>query len=144
MVTSRGAGTWQLYTQCRRYSARRDYQSTTGQYCTPRNGDLAGYSILEKRKAKTRATLRSSSLCGDDFVVFGQSREECETAKIKLRIWLAQRGLALSEEKTSIKHLKEGFDFLGFKIRHYDNRHRKRGYILLTKPSKESMKRYKQ
>lgn len=80
----------------------------------------------------------------DDFVVFGKSREECETAKIKLQIWLAQRGLALSEEKTSIKHLKEGFDFLGFNIRHYDNRHRKRGYILLTKPSKESMKRYKQ
>jgi len=30
--------------------------------------------------------------------------------------WLAERGLALSEEKTRIVHLTEGFDFLGFRI----------------------------
>jgi hypothetical protein len=33
--------------------------------------------------------------------------------------WLAERGLTLSEEKTRIVHLTEGFDFLGFNIRHY-------------------------
>ena len=48
--------------------------------------------------------------------------------------FLAERGLALSEEKAAITHIEEGFDFLGFNIRRY-------GKTLLTKPSKKSVKR---
>src|SRR5207253_6146397 len=33
--------------------------------------------------------------------------------------WLAKRGLSLSEEKTRIVHLTEGFDFLSFNIRRF-------------------------
>lgn len=80
----------------------------------------------------------------DDFVIFAKSQEECEEAKTKLKVWLKTRGLQLSEEKTSIKHLQEGFDFLGFNIRHYKTRHKKRGYMVLIKPSKASVRQYRQ
>ena len=33
--------------------------------------------------------------------------------------FLQARGLTLSEEKTKITHIDEGFDFLGFNIRKY-------------------------
>ena len=55
----------------------------------------------------------------DDFVCFCESREDAEQVPKILVEWLAVRGLTLSEEKTRIVHLTEGFDFLGFNIRHY-------------------------
>lgn len=54
----------------------------------------------------------------DDFVVFCESKEDAIKVQEKiLPRWLKERGLALSEEKTRIVHLKEGFDFLGFSVR---------------------------
>src|SRR3712207_2853735 len=52
---------------------------------------------------------------------------------------------SLSEEKTRIVHLaREGFDFLGFNIRHYPAPDTSRsGYKLLIKPSKESVRKFK-
>jgi len=77
----------------------------------------------------------------DDFVVFCESKEDAEQAEITLKEWLSKRGLSLSQEKTRITHLTEGFDFLGFNIRHYEApQTSKSGYKLLIKPSKESVK----
>ena len=52
-----------------------------------------------------------------------------------LTAFLKERGLTLSEEKTLITHISEGFDFLGFNIRKYNG-------TLLIKPSKKSQKRF--
>jgi RNA-directed DNA polymerase len=54
----------------------------------------------------------------DDFVVTGDSKELLAT-RIKPMIadFLAQRGLTLSEAKTKITHISEGFDFLGWHVR---------------------------
>ena len=49
--------------------------------------------------------------------------------------FLKERGLILSEEKTLITHISEGFDFLGFNVRKYNG-------TLLIKPSKKSQKRF--
>lgn len=70
----------------------------------------------------------------DDFVVTA-STPEIIINKIKPAIegYLQQRGLTLSENKTKITHIEEGFDFLGFNIRKY-----KGSYLSI--PSKESMK----
>jgi len=77
----------------------------------------------------------------DDFVVFCESKEDAEQVEISLKEWLSKRGLSLSQEKTRITHLTEGFDFLGFNIRHYKTpQTSKSGYKLLIKPSKESVK----
>jgi RNA-directed DNA polymerase len=53
----------------------------------------------------------------DDLAVFCPTREQAQQAKRLLATWLEKRGLKLSEDKTRIRHLTEGFDFLGF-VRH--------------------------
>ena len=77
----------------------------------------------------------------DDFVVCCESREDALRVKdVLLPPWLAERGLSLSEEKTRIVHLTEGFDFLGFNVRHHTAALTSRtGYKLLIRPSKKSV-----
>ncbi|MGC0272878.1 group II intron maturase-specific domain-containing protein [Pseudactinotalea sp. Z1739] len=66
------------------------------------------------------------------------SRQQAERVKERLAAWLAPRGLSFNEDKTQIVPLSEGFDFLGFHVRHY----RSPG-ILLIKPSKAAVKRFR-
>lgn len=56
----------------------------------------------------------------DDFIVTAASKELLET-KVKPLIaeFLATRGLTLSETKTVITHVADGFDFLGFRVRKF-------------------------
>jgi RNA-directed DNA polymerase len=75
----------------------------------------------------------------DDFVVFCESKTDAERVVTILTEWLAIRGLTLSGEKTRIVHLTDGFDFLGFTIRHYPNRSAPTGYKLLITPSRASV-----
>lgn len=72
----------------------------------------------------------------DDFVVTGASKEVLEQ-KVKPAIvnFLQERGLELSETKTNITHIDEGFDFLGFNVRKYKGK-------LLIKPSKNGIKAF--
>lgn len=78
----------------------------------------------------------------DDFVVLARSKEECEQAAASLEEWLTERGLRLSKEKTSIKHLEEGIDFLGITIKKYKSRKHRSGWVVHVKPSKESIKAF--
>lgn len=72
----------------------------------------------------------------DDFIITSENREVLETEIRPLVIeFLAERGLTLSEEKTVITNINDGFDFLGFNIRKFKNR-------ILTKPSKPAQKRF--
>lgn len=81
----------------------------------------------------------------DDWVVFCESKEDAQAARLKAKEWLQDRGLCLSEGKTQIVHLTKGFDFLGFNIRHYPAPTTARsGYKLLIKPSKESVRKFKE
>ena len=72
----------------------------------------------------------------DDFIVSGVSKEVLEN-KVKPAIveFLKERGLTLSEEKTVITGIEQGFDFLGHNIRKYDGK-------LLIKPSKKNVKTF--
>jgi len=70
----------------------------------------------------------------DDFVVTCSNSEYLEKEiKPTISKFLADRGLELSQEKTRITHINQGFDFLGFNIRKYNG-------ICLTKPKKDSVK----
>jgi RNA-directed DNA polymerase len=73
----------------------------------------------------------------DDFLITGRSREllEEEVAP-RVREFLALRGLTLSEEKTRITHIQEGFDFLGQHVRKYGDK-------LLIKPSRKSQQSFR-
>jgi len=76
----------------------------------------------------------------DDFVVFCESSADAKAVIETLKGWLAVRGLTLSEEKTRIVHLTEGFDFLGWNVRHYPVTTTRTGYKLLIKPSNGAVK----
>ncbi len=68
----------------------------------------------------------------DDFIVTGETPEQLENGvKPLIKQFLEERGLELSEEKTLITHIDNGFDFLGVNIRKYNGK-------LLTKPSKKN------
>jgi RNA-directed DNA polymerase len=72
----------------------------------------------------------------DDFIITSENREVLETEiKPLVAEFLAERGLTLSEEKTMITNINDGFDFLGFNIRKFKNQ-------ILTKPSKPAQKRF--
>lgn len=73
----------------------------------------------------------------DDFIITAKDRKTIEQIILPLvRQFMEERGLTLSEEKTKITHISEGFNFLGFNIRKYSNGK------LLTKPSKDAMKSF--
>jgi RNA-directed DNA polymerase len=79
----------------------------------------------------------------DDFVVFCENKTDAEQVIDTLNKWLTMRGLALSEDKTRIVHLTEGFDFLGFNIRQYNSVRSRTGAIRLITPSKEAIQRHR-
>ena len=70
----------------------------------------------------------------DDFIITSTDKDVLEQ-KVKpiIQKFLSERGLTLSEEKTHLTHIDDGFDFLGQNIRKYKGK-------LLTKPSKKSIK----
>ncbi len=74
---------------------------------------------------------------------FIKSREDAEAVIGILKEWLAIRGLTLSKEKTRIVHLTEGFDFLGWNVRHYPVKTTRTGYKLLITPSNASVRKIK-
>jgi RNA-directed DNA polymerase len=75
----------------------------------------------------------------DDFVVMVSGTEaQAEALKVEIAAVLSTIGLRLSEEKTSVCHINEGFDFLGFRIQ----RKRKRGtnkVYVYSWPSKKAL-----
>jgi RNA-directed DNA polymerase len=66
----------------------------------------------------------------DDFIITGSSREQLENkVRPAVEAFLEKRGLRLSEEKTRITLIEDGFDFLGATVRKYKGK-------LLIRPSK--------
>ena len=73
----------------------------------------------------------------DDFVVTGASQQLLEQeVKPCIERFLKERGLQLSQEKTVVTHIEDGFDFLGQHVRKYKNG------VVLTTPSKKNVKTF--
>ncbi|MFV4845632.1 group II intron reverse transcriptase/maturase [Edwardsiella tarda] len=74
----------------------------------------------------------------DDFIITGISQELLENeVKPLVEAFMAERGLALSPEKTVITHITDGFDFLGQNLRKYHGK-------MLIKPSKKNLRTHLQ
>jgi RNA-directed DNA polymerase len=71
----------------------------------------------------------------DDFIVTAATKEIAEEAKVIIRDFLKTRGLELSEEKTLITNIDEGFDMLGWTFRKFKEK-------LIVKPSKKAIKAF--
>jgi RNA-directed DNA polymerase len=76
--------------------------------------------------------------------VFCRSEGEARQCLDKLRAWLAERDLQLSEEKTKLVPLSEGFDFLGFTVKHHAVATSPSGWRLQIRPSRKSVQRVKE
>ncbi len=71
----------------------------------------------------------------DDFIVTAKTEEIAKEVKELIKDFLKDRGLELSEEKTLVTHIDDGFDFLGWNFRKYNGK-------LLVKPSKKSIDKF--
>jgi RNA-directed DNA polymerase len=75
----------------------------------------------------------------DDFVVMvSGSKEHAEAVRKDVAAVLAPMGLRLSDEKTRVASLDEGFDFLGFRIQRKTKRGTNR-QVVYTWPSKKAV-----
>ncbi|MEJ2750603.1 MAG: reverse transcriptase domain-containing protein, partial [Anaerolineae bacterium] len=108
---------------------------------TPQGGiispTLANMALDGMEQAVIRAVPRRSRVnlirYADDFIVTGKSKRILETiVKPAIEEFLAKRGLTLSEEKTAITHIRDGFTFLGQSLR----KHQKTLHIT---PAKEGV-----
>ncbi len=72
----------------------------------------------------------------DDFIITGGTKELLE-AEVKPLVeqFLSERGLELSQEKTCITFIEDGFDFLGQNVRKYNGK-------LLIKPSRRNVRAF--
>jgi RNA-directed DNA polymerase len=93
-------------------------------------------SLLAERFPPRRGHLVKLARFADDFVITGKTKELLEEEVRPLTAeFLNQRGLKLSESKTRITHIEEGFDFLG---KHFQ----KHGGKLLIKPSRQNVQAF--
>lgn len=93
--------------------------------------------FMPNRKANYRGNLRKVNFIryADDFIVTGDTKETCEEVKQLLTPFLDERGVKFADNKTVIRHIDEGFDFLGWNFRKYKGK-------LLVKPSKKSIGKF--
>jgi RNA-directed DNA polymerase len=119
------------------------YPTTTG---TPQGGIISPalmnltldglQALLAKQFPKASGKLVNLTRLADDFIITGRTKEILENeVKPLVQTFLKERGLTLSESKTRITHIDEGFDFLGSHLRKYDGK-------LLIKPSKQNVRTF--
>lgn len=97
--------------------------------------------------AWTRAKHRRSGVASmrlvryaDDFVVMiAGSHDDAEALRDEASAVLAPMGLRLSEEKTRVCHIDEGFDFLGWHIQRRSRRGQPGKTAVYTYPSKQAL-----
>ena len=90
----------------------------------------------KKVNGKTHFNKMNFVRYADDFIITGESPEFLREKVLPIvREFLTERGLQLSEEKTVITHIGEGFDFLGKNIRKYNGK-------LLIKPCKSAVRSF--
>ena len=103
-------------------------------------GEAAGvrYQTGQTTAGRLRPDSPAAVAYADDFIVCCHSRQQAENIREALAEWLAERGLALNEDKTRIVHVTQGFDFLGWNFRRYPNGK------TLVKPSKAAIRKHRQ
>nr|AOC61645.1 putative reverse transcriptase and intron maturase [Gloeotilopsis planctonica] len=75
----------------------------------------------------------------NDFIVTGRSHRQLQRVKKAITKFLAPKGLRINENKTSIRNVLKGFDFLGWTFRKYPN-----GTFLCTISNQSKIKHRKE
>jgi RNA-directed DNA polymerase len=109
-----------------------------GGICSPviANMTLDGLEVLLKKHFKHQKV--NMVRYADDFIISGATQQLLEEEIKPLVVdFLQERGLELSQEKTVITHIQDGFDFLGQNVRKY-------GEKFLIKPAPKNVKAFLQ
>jgi RNA-directed DNA polymerase len=91
--------------------------------------DMATRVDRARRRRHGLATYRVVRYADDFVVMVCGSRRHAEAIREQIIPVLASVGLRLSEEKTTIIHLDEGFEFFGFRIQRQTKRGSRRRYV---------------
>ncbi len=131
----------QQWLGCGYYQDRKLFPTKSG---TPQGGILSptlanmtldGLETVIKKSCPCRRKVNFIRYA-DDFIVTADSRELLENNIIPaINDFLKPRGLRLSEEKTRIVRIEQGFDFLGQHLQKFRNK-------LIITPSKENTKSF--
>ena len=95
-----------------------------------------GYGISLTGKKVRKNTCIKLVRYADDFIVTGRSKRQLERVQLAIGEFLKLRGLKINDDKTSIRHISKGFEFLGWNFRKYNNK-------LLCKISKKSIQNHR-
>nr|AYQ94511.1 hypothetical protein [Cylindrocapsa geminella] len=95
-------------------------------------------------KQRTKESKRTA--CGviryaDDFVIIHENKQVLELCIKEVQLWLLAMGLEISEEKSKLRDILEGFQFLGFQII-LTRKGKGREYKVKITPSKKSCQRF--
>jgi RNA-directed DNA polymerase len=92
-----------------------------------------------KRRRAGEPTMRLVRYADDFVVMIHGTRDDAEALWDEVATVLAPMGLRLSEEKTRVCHIDEGFDFLGWRIQRRRWRGRAGKHAIYTYPSKKAL-----
>jgi RNA-directed DNA polymerase len=95
-------------------------------------------SARHRRRRKGLATYRLVRYADDFVVMVNGTRAHAEGLREEVAAVLRPMGLRLSDAKTRIVHIDEGFDFLGFRIQRQQKRGGNRCFVY-TYPSKDAV-----
>jgi RNA-directed DNA polymerase len=90
------------------------------------------------RRGRGLATYRMIRYADDFVVMVSGAQEHAESMRQEVATVLAPMGLRLSEEKTKVAHIDEGFDFLGWRIQRHQRRGGTKRYVY-TYPAKKAL-----
>jgi RNA-directed DNA polymerase len=99
----------------------------------PHNGANRGSAAKQKALTIVRYA--------DDFVIIHRNLEILKPCIEETKLWLSKLGLVISEEKSAIRDIRQGFAFLGFKITQVV---KDREYKVKITPSLENQKLFLQ
>jgi RNA-directed DNA polymerase len=97
------------------------------------NMTLDGLEATIRSKYRSRRSKVNVIRYADDFVITGASEQILKNEILPMvEAFLKPRGLELSQEKTRITTIEEGFDFLGKTVKKFDDK-------LIIRPSKKNV-----
>lgn len=116
------------------------YLNEFDKWCEAKWHRLTPWQNQQQRRAG-RGTYTVVRYADDFVVVTNDTREGVEAAKAEIKAFLeTDLRLTLSEEKTTITHVNDGFDFLGFNIRRVSPEGR---WVVRLRPTEEGVARIK-
>ena len=99
---------------------------------------MAGNHDRKRRRRRGEAMYRLVRYADDFVVLVSGTKAQAEALKVETATVLSTMGLRLSDEKTTVCHIDEGFDFVGFRIQRQVKRGSNKAFVY-TWPCKKAL-----